>query len=181
MEYQKIINLLDNTPNQPTKFRTKNWVEINDESRGTYNTNSQITFKTSMLRSNLCDYIDAYMLKGTIIVANTAVADADATNTNKKVIFKNCTPFTSCISRINNTKIDDAQYTDVVMPMHSLIEYSDNYSKTSGILFQYCRDVPAADINGATIDFTEANVTDLFNLIVKLTGQTGSNGKKMLK
>ena len=62
MEYQKIINLLDNTPNQPTKFRTKNWVEINDESCGTHNTNNQISFKTSMLRTSLCDYSDAYIL-----------------------------------------------------------------------------------------------------------------------
>ena len=62
MEYQKIINLLDNTPNQPTKFRTKNWVEKKDESRGTYNTNNQIRFKTSMLRPRLCDYRDAYRL-----------------------------------------------------------------------------------------------------------------------
>ena len=62
MEYEKIINLLKNTPNQPTKFRTKNWVEINDDSRGTYNTNSPIRFKTSMLRSSLCDYSEAYIL-----------------------------------------------------------------------------------------------------------------------
>ena len=67
MEYEKIINLLKNTPNQPTKFRTKNWVEINDDSRGTYNTNSQIRFETSMLRSSLCDYSEAYILvSGTI-------------------------------------------------------------------------------------------------------------------
>ena len=67
MEYEKIINLLENTPNQPTKFRTKNWVEINDDSRGTYNTNSQIRFETSMLRSSLCDYSEAYILvSGTI-------------------------------------------------------------------------------------------------------------------
>ena len=59
MEYQKIINLLDNIPNEPFKFRTRNWVEINDESRGTYNASNQIKFKTSMIRSNLCDYIDA--------------------------------------------------------------------------------------------------------------------------
>ena len=97
MEYQNIINLLNNTPTQPTKFRTKTWVEINDESRGTYNTNSQFRFKTSMLRSSLCDYNDAYILvKGTITVASTAAADADATS------------FTGCISRINNTQIDDA-------------------------------------------------------------------------
>ena len=73
MAYQKVINLLDNTPNHPTKFKTKNWVEINDESRGTYNTNSQPRFKTSMIRSSLCDYSDAYILaKGTITIANTA-------------------------------------------------------------------------------------------------------------
>ena len=73
MAYQKIINLLDNTPNHPTKFKTKNWIEINDESRGTYNTNSQTRFKTSMIRSSLCGYSDAYILvKGTITAANTA-------------------------------------------------------------------------------------------------------------
>ena len=136
MEYQKIINLLDNIPNEPTKFRTKNWVEINDESRGTYNTNSQIRFKTSILRSILCDYIDAYMLvKGTIAVANTAAAGQAANNADKKVMFKNCVPFTSCISRANNTQIDDTPYIDVVMPMYNLIEYSDNSSKTSGIFW----------------------------------------------
>ena len=97
---------------------------------------------------------------------------------NKKVIFKICVPFTSCISRINHTQIDDAQYINIVMPVYNLIEYSDNYSKTSGILFQYCRDVPAVDNNGATIDLTEANVTDSFNLKLKLTGQAGDNGKR---
>ena len=132
MEYQKIINLLDNTPNQPTKFRTKNWVRINDESRGTYNNNSQIRFKTSMLRSSLCDCSDAYILvKGTITVANTAAAGAAANNSNIKVIFKNCVPFTSCISRRNNTQKHDAQYVNVVMPMYNLIEYGHNYSNTS--------------------------------------------------
>ena len=108
MEYKKIINLLDNTPNQPTKFRTKNWAEINDESRRTYSTNSQITFKTSVLRSSLCDYSDAYtLIKGTIAVANTGT-DAAPNNADKKVISKNCAPFTGCLSRINNTQVDDA-------------------------------------------------------------------------
>ena len=118
MQYQKIINLLDNTQNQPTKFRTKNWVEINDEAHETYNTKSQIRFKTSMLRSGLCDYNNAYILvKGNIIIAQETAAAPK--NANKKVIFKNCAPFTSCISRINNTQI--------VMQMYNLIEYSDNY------------------------------------------------------
>ena len=89
MEYQKIANLLDNTSNQPSKFRTKNWVEINDEAEGTYSPNKQIKFKTSMLRSSLCDYSDAYILvKGNISVNNTADAGAAANNVNKKVIFK---------------------------------------------------------------------------------------------
>ena len=82
----------------------------NDESRGTYNVNSQIKFKTTMLKSSLCDYSDAYILaKGSIIVNNTAAADVDANNTNKKVIFKNCAPFTNCISEINNTQVGNAK------------------------------------------------------------------------
>ena len=85
MEYQKIINFLDNTPNQPSKFSTKNLVKINDDSRGTYNTNSQIKFKTSMLESGLCDYSDAYKLvKGTIPVANMAPTGAAGNNNDKK-------------------------------------------------------------------------------------------------
>ena len=85
MEYQKIANLLDNASNQPSKFRTKNWVEMTDESRGTYFVNRQINFKTSILRSRLRDYSDANILfKGNISVNNTAVADGDANKTNKK-------------------------------------------------------------------------------------------------
>ena len=75
----------DASSNQPSKFKTKNWVKVNDESRGTYNVNSQIKFKITMLKSSLCDYTDAYILvKRTITVDNTAAADADANNTNKK-------------------------------------------------------------------------------------------------
>ena len=114
MEYQKIANLLDNASNQPSKFRTKNRVEINDESRGTYSVNRQTNFKTSTLRSSLCDYSDTYTLvKGNISVNNTAAAGADANNTNRKVIFKICAPFTDCISKINNTQVDNAKYIDI--------------------------------------------------------------------
>ena len=99
--------MLDDASNQPSKFKTKNWVEINDGSRGTYNVNSKAKFKTTMLKSSLCDYGDAYILvKGTITVNNTDAADTDANNTNKKVIFKNCAPFTNCISEVNNTQIE---------------------------------------------------------------------------
>ena len=88
-----------------------------------------------MLKSSLCDYSDAYILvKGIITVNNTTAAGADANNTNKKVMFKNCAPFTNCISEINNVQVDNAKDIDIVMPMYNLIEYSDNYAKTSGTL-----------------------------------------------
>ena len=178
MEYQKIANLIEDVSNQPSKFRTRNWVEINDESRGAYNVNSQIKFKTTMLKSSLCDYSDAYILvKGTISVNNTAAQGAAAANnTNKKVIFKNCAPFTNCISEINNTQIDNAKDIDIVMPMYNLIEYSDNYAKTTGRLWQYCNDIPAQNNNNQIIVFED--LTDSFNFKVKFTGQTGNNGTK---
>ena len=127
---QKIINLLDNTPNQPSKFKTKNWVEINDESQETYNEDNQIRFNTSMLRSSVCNYSNAYTLvKATITVQNKVIMGQPANNANKRVIFKNCATFTNCISRINNMQIDDAHDINVVISMYNLIEYSINYSK----------------------------------------------------
>ena len=120
IEYQKRTNLLDNTPNQPSKFKTKNWVEKNSESRRSYNEDNQIIFKTSMLRSGLCDYRDTYILvKRTIIVAEVIAAAPN--NANKKVIIKNCVPFTNCISRINNALVHDPHDIDVVLPIYNLI------------------------------------------------------------
>ena len=129
MEFQKTKNLLCNTPNQPSKFRAEDWVKINDGSCGRYNTNSQINLKTSMLKSSLCNYSDEYILvKGTIKVPNTAVALA-AANNGKKVIFKNCAPFTDRINKINNSQVDNAKDIDTVLFMNNLIEYTNNYSK----------------------------------------------------
>ena len=128
-----MINLLDNTPNEPSKFRTKNWVEINGDSCGTYNTNSQIKFKTSMLKSSLCDYSDAYILvSGTITVVGARADDAARVTDgkNEQTMFKNCAPFTDCITEINNTQVDNAKDLDLAMPMYNLTEYSDNYSQT---------------------------------------------------
>ena len=97
-----------------------------------YNANSDIKLKTSIIRSNLCDYSDTYIhVKATIIVQNTVAAAVPVNNTNKKVIFKNCAPFTNCISEINNRQVDDARDIDILMPMYNLIEYSDVYSNTS--------------------------------------------------
>ena len=135
MEYQKVANLLNNESNKPSKFRTKKWAEINDDIIGAYSPNRLIRFKAAMLRSSLCDYSDAYILiKGNKTVNNTAAKGTAANNTNKNVIFKNCTPFPKCTCRINNTQIDDAECIDIVIPMYNLIENSDNYSKISGSL-----------------------------------------------
>ena len=110
-------------------------------------------------------------------VNNAAAEGAAANNAAKKVIFKNCAPFTNCISKINNTQIENAQYIDTVMPMYNLTEYSDNYSKTSGSLWQYCKDIPAVDNDGDITDFNGANATDSFNFKTKITGQTNDDGE----
>ena len=140
--------MLNDASDQPSKLRTRNWVEINDESRGTY-TSNDIKLKTTILRPNLCDYADAYILvKGTIIIKGVENDDAAKRldERNKGVVLKNCAPFTKCISRINNTDADNAQDIDIVMPMYNLIEYSDNYPKTSGSLWQYYKDDPNNNI-----------------------------------
>ena len=127
-----------------------------------------------MLRSSLCDYSDAFILvKETVSVNNTETVAA-LTNTNKKVIFKHCAPFTNCISEINNTQIDNAEYIDIVMLMYNLIEDSDNYSKTSGSLWQYCKEIPAVKDDGNIVDFNGANATDSFNFKTKITDQTAA-------
>ena len=100
MEYQKIANFIEDTSNKPSKFRTKNWVEIDDESRGTYNVNGQIKFKTTMSKSSLCDYGDVYILvkgKITITGAGDDAAARQADERDKGVAFKNCAPFTNLL------------------------------------------------------------------------------------
>ena len=184
MEYQKIMNLLDDTANQPSKFRTRDWVEINDESKGRYD-NSNIRFKMSIRRSNLCNYSDAYILaKGTITVPNTAAASAAVKNTYKKVIFKNCAPFIDCITEMNNIQIDDAQKNDIVMPMYNLIEYSNSnaYSKTSRSLSQYYWHEPALDNNGNIIAFLMITIIALHsNLNKKQQGKQETVAQRMLR
>ena len=151
MEYQKIINLLDNTPNQPTKFRIKNWVEINDDACGRYSTNSQTKFKTSMLKSSVWDYRDAYILKsGTITAAELA---AGRGNKNIQAVFKNGPPFTDYLSEINNKQIDNSKDIITVIPQYNLIKYNNDISKTSGRLWQYYRDEPTLTDAGTLDNF----------------------------
>ena len=127
--------MLESASDNPSKFRTRNWVDINHESRGNY-ANSDIKFKTTILRSNLCDYGDSYRLVKVTITITGAGDDATARQADERcVTFEKCAPFTKCISRINNTDIDNGHDIDIVMPMFNLIEYSNNYSKTSGSLW----------------------------------------------
>ena len=127
------------------KFNTKKWREVQDQSNGTYSTSEQIMLKGPMLWSDLCDCSDAY------IVAKETITVTGADNRDRKniiLILKNNAPFTSCISKFNNTQIDNAEDLDVVIPTYNLIEYSKNYSKTSSNLWNYYRDEsnnPTAD------------------------------------
>ena len=139
MEYQKITNLLDTMIDEIPRSITKKWVKIYDQSSSAnnrYKPNNQIRFKTSMLRSNLCDYSDVYIVvKGTI-----TITDPNNDAYDKEFTLKNNAPFVSCILRINNTLIDNSEDLDIVMPMYNLLEYSKNYKKTTGRFWNYYRD-----------------------------------------
>ena len=159
MEFRKIINSLDTISDNKDlpKFVTKKWVEVYDQSQENYNPNKEIKIKTSMLRSDLCDFSDAYIVaKGNITVTKKTFTtddieapNATATNTandnafgEKKLVLKNNAPFINCISKIIGVKIDNAEDLDVVMPMFNLLEYSKNYRKTRESLWNYYRDEP---------------------------------------
>ena len=136
MEYDKINNLLVSQSENLSKFLTREYVRVNSLSN-TYDENKSIRFKTPMLRSDLCDYADAYILvNGTITVAGNHPRDRQ----NRPLILKNNAPFISCISKINNELIEDAEDLDIVMPMYNLLEYSKNYRKTTGSFYNYYRD-----------------------------------------
>ena len=106
-----------------------------------------------MLKSSLCDYSAAYnFVKGTMSI--TTQEGDNPSNLNKQKAFKNYSPFTDCISKIDNAQIDDAKDIDVVMPMYNLIEYCNNYSKASVSLWQYYTDEPALTDAGAIVNFS---------------------------
>ena len=152
MEFQKIANFLDTTSDDKDlpRFVTKKWIDVYDQSRGNYNVNKEIRIKTSMLRSDLCDYSDAYIVvKGDI----TLEGDNDANKRNKNLAFKNNAPFVNCISKINGMKIDNAEDLDDVMPMYNLLEYSKNHRKTTGSLWNYYRDEPSNPLSSNSESF----------------------------
>ena len=183
MEYDKINNLLsslklseDNEMSeQLSKFVTREYVRVNSLSN-TYNENKSIRIKTPMLRSNLCDYSDAYILvKGTITVTAPG-AKNDANNIrdkkNRPLILKNNAPFVSCITRINGELIEDADDSDIVMSMYNLLEYSKNYRKTIGSLYNYYRDKLSDDADDNNFDNIKVVNSSTFKYKNKITGNT---------
>ena len=160
MEYHEITNLLGTTPDEVPRFITKKWIEVHDQSGSAedrYKPSKQIRFKTSMLRSDLCDFSDAYIVvKRTITLTKTDKRKLFDIR-NRFLSFKNNAPFTNCISKINNVLIDNAQDVDVVMPMYNLLVYSKNYRKTTGGLWNYYRDEPN---NPPTADYNADPITN---------------------
>ena len=168
MENQKIINVLDKIDTNSKHFATKKWYIINEENNTNYGVNKDtgadnpdtIKYDTRVLKPNLCDYADAHILvDGTIRAANALNAI--------RLALKNCAPFTKCNLEINDEHVDTAENLDIVMPMHNLIEYSDNYQDSSATLYQYKRDEPPED--DAFADLTADNL-DSFKYKIKLLG-----------
>ena len=168
MENQKIINLLDKIDTDSKHFATKKWYVINDENSTNYgvdkntggNNPDTIKYDTRVLKPNLCDYAEAYILvDGTIRAAN-------AVNNNTRLALKNCAPFTKCNLEINNEHVDTAENLDIVMPMYNLIEYSDNYQDSSATIDQYKRDEPLDNID----DNLATNTSSYFKYKVDLLG-----------
>ena len=168
MENQKIINLLDQIDTDSKHFATKKWCIINDENNTNYGVNKDtgadnpdtIKYNTRVLKPNLCDYAEAYILVDGTIRATNAV---NAT----RLALKYCAPFTKCNLEINDEHVDTAENLDIVMPMYNLIEYSNNYQDSSATLYQYKRDEPPED--DVVADLTADN-SDSFKYKVKLLG-----------
>ena len=174
MEFQKIINLLDITSDDKDlpRYVTKKWIEVYDQSEKNYNPNKEIRIKTPMLRSDLCDFSDAYIVvKGDITVTNPNNAKR-----NKAVAFKNNAPFINCISKINGIKTDNAEDLDVVMPMYNLLEYNKNFRKTAGSLWNYYRD-QSSDLLSTNSEYFKhkASITrNTYNVDEKIKNDDGN-------
>ena len=178
MECDKINNFLlseDNESKQLSKFVTREYVEVSSLSN-TYNENKSIIFKTPMLRSNLCDYPDAYLLvKGTITIMAPGVnnnANNIRDKRNRPLILRNNAPFVSCITRINGELIEDADDLDIVMSVYNLLEYSKNYRKTIGSLYNYYRDELSDDADDNNFDNIKVVNSNTFKYKNKITGNT---------
>ena len=177
MEYDKINNLLlseDNENKQLSKFVTREYVRVNSL-LDTYNENKSIRFKTPRLRSNLCDYSDAYILvKGTTTVAGNNLRDRQY----RPLILNNNAPFVSCITRINGELIEDADDLDIVMSMYNLLEYSKNYRKTTGSLYNYYRDELSDDADNNQFNNIKVVNSNTFKYKNKIIDNTNNQRTK---
>ena len=144
METQKIVNLLNDSSNENSKFATKKWYIIDSEAKGSYLPDNEVEFLTSSLESSLCDYSDAYIL----VTGNINVTGGNA---SAKLAFKNCSPFEKCRTEVNETFADNAPDINIAVPMYILTEYSDNYSDISGSLWQFKKDEIEGDVD-LTVD-----------------------------
>ena len=174
MEFQKIVNFLDTTSDDKDlpKFVTKKWIEVYDQSEKIYNPNKEIRIKTSVVRSNLCDYSDPYIaVKGiiTVTIPNNA-------KKNKALVFRNNAPFINCISKINSIATDNAEDLDVVMSMYNFFEYSKNYKKTTGSLWNYFRDEPsnALSSNSESFKYKTGITGNTYNVSLRIIGDGGN-------
>ena len=170
METQKIVNLLNDTDNENSKFATKKWYVIDSESKGNYSHENPIKFLTNSLESSLCDYSDAYIL----VTGNITVTGSNA---NTKVAFKNCAPFKECRTKINGIFADNSRHINIAMAMYNMIEYSDNYSDTSGSLWQFKRDEVEGDVDLTVDDNHVPNNSSSFKY--KSSFITDRNGVKI--
>ena len=169
METQKIVNLLNGSDNDNSKFATEKWYIIDSESKGNYSHHNPIKFLTSSLESSLCDYSDAYILV-------TGNITATPNNAATQVVFKNCAPFEKCRAEINETFVDEADFINITMPMYNLIEYCVSYSSTSGSLWHFGRD---EIINNA--DVTNDDNAPSFKHKASLIGNTENNGTQKME
>ena len=167
MENQKIINLLDKIDTNSKHFATKKWYIINFENNTNYgvdkdigaNNPDTIKYDTRVLKPNLCDYAEAYILvDGTI--------RGTGGNNNTRLALKNCAPFTKYNLEINDEHVDTAENLDITMAMYNLIEYSDNYQDSSATLYQYKRDLTVADLTADNSSSLKYKISLLGNPVV---------------
>ena len=178
METQKFVNLWNGSDSENSRFATKKWYIIDSEANGNYSKDHTIKFLTSSLESNLCVYSDAYILvTGNITVTRTIahnpVQSKQALDAATQVVFKNCAPFENSRTEINDTFVGYADFINTAMPMYNLIEYSDNYSDTSGSLWDFKRDEMDNNAN-----VTNDNNASSFIYKASLIGKTETNGTK---
>ena len=169
METQKIVNLLNDSKNESSKFATRKWCIINDQNNGQYGDGDEngttIKFETKVIKPNLCDYSDAYIL---------VTGDITAAGNDTKVAFKNCAPFSRCATHINDDHIETAENLDIIMFMYNMLQYSDNYADSSGSLWHFKRDEQNITDAGNPANVTKAGSSSFKNKSSYIENKNGA-------